>query len=85
MCIAAPSKLSQWVIYCTYTDENNSMDTVPDFQQPGYKMFSQRQRTAPHVKLFPLIKWIFCLWLVAVIDLSSSFHKSDGKLVGNGG
>lgn len=28
MCTAAPSKMDRWIIYCTYTDENDTMDTV---------------------------------------------------------
>lgn len=56
MCIAAPSKLSQWVIYSTYTDENNSMDTVPDFLTPGYKIVFPKTKNCTICKTFPTDK-----------------------------
>lgn len=30
--------LPHWVMYCTYVDENNAMDTLPDFITPGFRM-----------------------------------------------
>jgi len=69
MGITAPSKLGQWVIYCMYTDENNTMDTVSDFLTPGYKIVFAKT-TATCIKLFPLIERMFYLWFIAVIELT---------------
>ena len=54
MCITAPSKLGQWVIYCTHTDENNTTDTVPDFLTPGYKIVFPKTKNYNIHKTFPI-------------------------------
>lgn len=54
MRIAAPSKLGQWVIYCIYKDENDTMDTVPDFLTPAYKIVFPKTKNCKVHKTFPI-------------------------------